>query len=73
MARRTATRAPGRLRWIGAIAAVAGVLAMAYAAWAAYLAVMAHEGVLPPRSRLPEVPAGVRVLSATKECGKSVV
>jgi len=45
-----------------------GLLALVYAAWAAYLALMAHEGALPPRSRLPQVPRGVAVVADHEQC-----
>lgn len=61
-------RPPRRSRWFVAVAWVIGLLVVAYGLWAAYLAVFDGEGALPPRSRIPEVPAGARVVSDTKEC-----
>lgn len=59
---------PRRAYWIfGVVGSIALVVAL-YAVWAAYLAVMADEGALPPRSRMPDVPAEARVVSETKQC-----
>lgn len=40
-----------------------------YLSYAAFLFVLADEGSLPPRWRIPDVPSGSRVVSETKECG----
>lgn len=63
-----AARARGRLHWALGAAVGMALLVTAYAAWVGYLAVMASEGAVPPRSRVPDVPSGARVVSETTEC-----
>ncbi|MDO9396095.1 MAG: hypothetical protein Q7T71_06100, partial [Herbiconiux sp.] len=50
------------------VAVVVVVVAATYVIWAGYLAVVAGEGALPPRSRIPDLPSDARVLSETVEC-----
>lgn len=61
-------RGSSRRRWVVRIGGGAGLVALVYALWAAYLALMASEGALPPRSRIPDVPSSAQVVSETKRC-----
>lgn len=46
-----------------------GTYVLLYLVCAAYLLLLADEGSLPPRWRIPDLPSGSRVISETKECG----
>ena len=61
-------RVSSRRRWILGIVGVAVMAGLVYAVWAAYLALMAGEGAVPPRSRIPDVPSGAEVVSETEQC-----
>lgn len=68
MAMRPGTRGPGRLYWASGVLGTLAVLALAYAVWAGYLALMASQGSVPPRSRIPDITSGAQIASDTKEC-----
>lgn len=52
----------------GAIVALAAIVLLVYGMWAGYLAVFASEGSVPPLSRVPDLPAGVKIVDSTTEC-----
>lgn len=68
MAMRSGTRRPGRLYWASGVVGTLGVLALGYAVWAGYLALMAGEGSVPPRSRIPDIPSAAQIAGETREC-----
>ncbi|GAA5143944.1 hypothetical protein GCM10023340_10560 [Nocardioides marinquilinus] len=64
-----AFRREGNLWLVAVVAAVLLVACVAlYLLYAAYLLAFADEGALPPRWRIPDLPAGASVIHESKEC-----
>ncbi|WP_097321667.1 hypothetical protein [Paractinoplanes atraurantiacus] len=67
--------APARARAITtrraliAVGAVVVVLAMIWGLWFTALLLLGGEGSLPPKSRIPAVPAGAAVVDQSEACG----
>ncbi|MFF5076289.1 hypothetical protein ACFY36_04510 [Actinoplanes sp. NPDC000266] len=59
---------PAKLILIAAGATVA-VLAILWGLWFSFLLLLGGEGSLPPKSRIPEVPAGATVADQREACG----
>ncbi|MDN5820703.1 MAG: hypothetical protein L0H74_03580 [Brachybacterium sp.] len=66
-----ATRSPGRRAVRASTVLAAFLLAAAvaiYGLWAGYLAAFASEGVVPPQSRIPDLPAEAEIVDSTTAC-----
>ena len=52
-----------------AVSAVLGLLAFFWALWFLALLAFGDEGALPPKDRIPPVPAGARIIGESEQCG----
>ncbi|CCH19936.1 hypothetical protein [Micromonospora lupini] len=68
MTSETAPRRRRTKRVLVAVAVTVGLLSCLWVLWFLSLRVFGDEGALPPKSRLPEVPAGASVVDESTEC-----
>ena len=65
---RTASRRRAKYTVV-AVSAILGLLAFFWALWFLALLAFGDEGALPPKERIPRVPAGARIVGESEQCG----